>query len=131
MAEGLLRARFAARGRGAVSSAGLAALVGRPADPHAVDLLARRGIDISGHRARQLTPELLAAVDVVLVMDAGQQNAIERLSGSSRGRVHRIGRIGGYDVPDPFRGPPEAFERAFALIERGLDDLHRVFWERT
>lgn len=128
MAEGLLRARFARRGRGTVASAGLAALVGRPADPLAVDLLARRGIDISSHRARQLTPELLADFDVVLVMEATQQKELESLSASARGRVHRIGRTGGYDVPDPFRGTPAAFESALGLIDRGLDDLGRVFW---
>jgi len=125
MAEGLLRARLA--GRGVVASAGLAAIEGRAADPLAVELLAGRGIDISGHRARPLTPELLAAFDLVLVMEAGQQAEIERLSPSSRGRVHRIGRFGNFDVPDPYRQPRPAFEGALALIERGLDDFARAF----
>lgn len=130
MAEGLLRARLEQLGHGSVTSAGIAALVGRPAEPHAVAALARRGIDISGHRARQLTPELLSAADVVLVMEDAQRVHLERLSASARGRVHRIGRAGGYDVPDPYRGPPEAFEEALALIERGLGDMERVFWGR-
>ncbi len=128
MAEGLLRARFAARGRGSVSSAGLAALSDRPADPLAVSLLAERGIDISAHRARQLTPEILGPAELVLVMDAAQQQAIERLAPAARGRVHRIGRFGGYDVDDPFRGSRRAFEHALGLIERGLDDFDRAFW---
>jgi protein-tyrosine phosphatase len=128
MAEGLLRARFARRGRGAVESAGLAALVGRPADPLAVSLLAARGVDLSGHRARQVTPELLAGFDLVLVMDADQQRELEALSRAARGRVHRLGRFGGFDVPDPYREPREAFERALALIDRGLDDFERAFW---
>src|SRR6266542_2985353 len=63
MAEGLLRARFVGHRRARIESAGLAALEGRPADPIAVELLAERGIDISAHRARQLTPELLAAFE--------------------------------------------------------------------
>lgn len=131
MAEGLLRARLARRGRGTVESAGIAALVGRPAEAEAIEAVARRGVDISAHRARQLTPELLAAADVVLVMEDGQRRYLERLSSSARGRVHRIGRAGGFDVPDPYRGPPAAFEEALALIERGLDDMERVFWERS
>jgi protein-tyrosine phosphatase len=128
MAEGLLRARFAARGRGTVASAGLAALVGRPADPHAVALLAERGLDLTGHRARQLTPELIADADLVVVMEEGQRQAIERLSRAARCRVHRLGRFGGFDVEDPYRHPREAFERALAQIERGLDDFERAFW---
>ena len=128
MAEGLLRVRFAARGRGTVTSAGLAALAGRPADPLAVALLAERGVDISAHRARQLTPELVAGADLVIVMETAQQQAIERLSAASRGRVHRLGRFGGFDVEDPYRRPRDAFERALAQIERGLDDFDRAFW---
>lgn len=131
MAEGLLRARLARLGHGAVASAGLAALVGQPAEPNAVEAVARRGVDISAHRARQLTPELLAAADVVLVMEDRQRQHLERLSASSRGRVHRIGRVGGYDVPDPYRGPMGAFEEALGLIERGLEDMERVFWGRS
>lgn len=128
MAEGLLRARFEATGRGTVSSAGLAALVGRPAEPHAVALLAARGIDLSGHRARQLTPELVAAADVVLVMEEAQRLRVARLAPAASVRVHRLGHYGGYDVPDPFRGPAAEYERALELIERGLDDMGRVFW---
>lgn len=128
MAEGLLRSRFEKRGRGEVSSAGIAALVGRPADPFAVELLAERGIDISTHRARQLTPELLAGADLVLVMDEAQRLHLERLSSSARGRVHRIGRAGGFDVPDPYRGTRQDFERALGLVERGLDSLGKIFW---
>jgi protein-tyrosine phosphatase len=128
MAEGLLRGRFAARGRGSVSSAGLAALVGRPADPLAVALLAERGVDLAAHLARQLTPELIADADLVIVMEEGQRQAIERLSRAARGRVHRLGRFGGFDVEDPYRKPREAFERALAQIERGLDDFDRAFW---
>jgi protein-tyrosine phosphatase len=128
MAEGLLRARFARRGRGAVESAGLAALVGYPADPIAVALLAERGIDISGHRARQLTPDLFARFDLVLVMDAAQERRLASLAPFARARIQRIGGYGGFDVPDPYGEPRPAFDRALALIERGLDDYERAFW---
>lgn len=128
MAEGLLRARLARVGHGTVESAGIAALVGRPAEPFAVEAMARRGIDISAHRARQLTPELLSQADVVFVMEDRQRQHLERLSSLARGRVHRLGREGGFDVPDPFRGTPADFEKALALIERGLDEMDRVFW---
>ncbi len=131
MAEALLRARFDARGRGTVASAGITALVGRPADPMAIELLAERGIDLSGHRARQLTPEMIGGADLVLVMEAEQQQELERLSRAARGRVHRLGRFGGFDVEDPYRLPRPAFERALRQIERGLDDFDRAFWKAS
>lgn len=130
MAEGLLRERFARLGRvgAVVESAGLAALVGYPADPIAVALLAERGIDISGHRARQLTPELVARFDLLLVMDAMQERRLSLLAPASRARIQRLGGYGGFDVPDPYGEPRPAFERALVLIERGLDDYERAFW---
>ena len=128
MAEGLLRARFGARGRGAVESAGLAALEGRPAEPMAVALLAERGIDISGHRARQLTPELLRAFDLVLVMGGAQERRLAALAPWARPRIQRLGGYGGFDVPDPYGEPRSAYERALALIERGLEDYERELW---
>lgn len=128
MAEGLLRTRFQRRGAGTVASAGLHALVGRPADPLAVKLLAERGVDLSEHRARQLTPDLLVEFDLVLVMEDAQRRALEALSRAARGRVHLLGRFGGFEVPDPYRRPRAAFEEACALIERGLDDFERAFW---
>lgn len=129
MAQAVLARRLAGRGALAiVESAGIAALVGRPADPMALQLMVEHGFDISAHRARQLTPELIRSFELVLVMEAEQQREIEAMLPSARGRVHRIGRWGNFDVPDPFRRDREAFERAFALIVRGVDDLERAFW---
>jgi protein-tyrosine phosphatase len=129
MAEAELMARLRKRGTQAVvESAGLAALVGRPADPIARELMLERGADISVHRARQLTPELTRSFELILVMDAEQQRAVEAMFPGARGRVHRIGRWGAFDVPAPYRQDRPAFERALQLIVRGIDDLEKAFW---
>lgn len=128
MAEAILAHRLATRGV-KVESAGIAALVGHPADPVAQALLRQRGLDLSAHRARQLTPELARGFDLVLVMEAGQQRAVEALEPTARGRVHRLGRWGGFDVPDPYRQNRAAFERALSLIDRGVEDLVKTFWK--
>ena len=82
-----------------VESAGIAALVNQPADPLACALLAERGLDLSAHRARQLTPILAAAFELILVMDDRQQRAVEKMFPAARGRVHRLGRFVGFDIP--------------------------------
>lgn len=131
MAEALLSERLRLRGASAtVESAGIAALVGKPADPIAEALMRERGLDIAAHRARQLTPDLICSFELILVMESGQERAVESILPSARGRVHRIGRWGGFDVPDPFRQPREKFERALELIERGIEDLEKAFWAR-
>jgi len=129
MAEVLFAHRLRERGFSAtVESAGIAALVGKPAEQHAQDLMRDRGLDLSGHRARQLTLDLLRQFDLVLVMEARQQKAVEALWPGARGRVHPIGKMGKFDVPDPYRQDRAAFERALAFIERGLDDFEKAFW---
>ncbi|WP_242392036.1 low molecular weight protein-tyrosine-phosphatase [Anaeromyxobacter oryzisoli] len=130
MAEALLRVRFEASGRGVVASAGLAALEGRGAEPEAIALLATRGVDLSRHRARQLTAALAKKFDLVLVMEDAHRRAVEALAPAVRGRVQRLGRYGGFDVPDPYRRGRAAFEEALALIERGLEENLREVWSR-
>ena len=87
-----------------------------------------RGIDISGHRARQVTPDLVAASDLVLVMERGHEAAVLAIAPQARGKVHSIGKFGNFDVPDPYRQPRAAFEEALRLVDRGIDDYERAFW---
>lgn len=128
MAEALLRARLAGRPGARVESAGVAALVGRPASPEAQELMAERGLDLSAHRARQLTPELVRDFDLVLVMEEGHRRAVEAIAPAARGRVQRLGRFGGFDVADPYRAGRRAFETALSLIERGLGEFEERLW---
>ena len=129
MAEALLQDRFAKRNLVVrVGSAGIGALVGRPAEPAAVELMKERGLDISAHRARQITLELVAAHELILVMEARHKKAVESMFPVARGRVQHLGRWGGFDVPDPFRGKRADFERALQLIEEGIGELERAFW---
>ncbi len=129
MAAALLKQRLSGAFPGSdVQSAGVAALVGEPAEPIAVALMSERGIDLSGHRARQLTPEMASAFDLILVMEEAHQRTVERVFPPGRGRIHRLGRFGSFDVPDPYGKPRGAFELSLALIERGLADFERALW---
>jgi protein-tyrosine phosphatase len=129
MAEVLLADRLRKLGLEAnVSSAGLRAMVGAPADPLAVELMQQRGLDLSAHRGRQLSREIIHASDLVLVMEERQKQLVEGLDASARGRVHRLGRMGKFDVPDPYRRGSQAFDEALRLIDKGLDEIVPVFW---
>lgn|SRR3990167_3823606 len=124
MAEALLNERFkqSSKSSVSVSSAGIGALVGYPADPLAQSImLEKKRIDISSHRARQATLEILLDADLILVMEKEQQRNIELMFASLCGRVHRIGMWGDFDVPDPYRMGKVAFEQAFDLIAQGVD----------
>ena len=70
----------------------------------------------------------ILAADLILVMEQRQQRDVERILPVARGRVHRVGRFGGFDVPDPYRKGRAAFEMSLALIERGITEVARAVW---
>ncbi|MBV8273187.1 MAG: low molecular weight phosphotyrosine protein phosphatase [Cupriavidus sp.] len=113
MAQGLLQHSLADR---IVSSAGFAAVEGACADASAVAVSAAAGIDITGHRARQLSHAHLASADLVLVMNDRQKNEVQLMCPAASGRVFRIGDLSGHDVPDPHGASYAGFEQVFELI---------------
>lgn len=118
MAEGLFKQALPDTN---VISAGLGALAGQPADPHAVDLMRELGIDISSHRAQQIGRNMATRADLILVMDNAQRQELQRLHPATTGRVFRMGELAKFDVPDPYREDRPAFENALRLIQRGVE----------
>jgi protein-tyrosine phosphatase len=45
-----------------------------------------------------------------------------------RGRVQLLGRFGGFEIKDPYRGTREDFERCLAIIELGVESYVQAFW---
>ena len=103
-----------------VSSAGIGALVGHEADKHAQVLMRERGLDVSAHKARQLTSQISRSSDVILVMEQDHQEFIERQFPLTRGKVFRLGQFDKLDIPDPYRQDRAAFEYALRLIDQGV-----------
>ena len=81
-----------------------------------------RGLDITPHRAQQITPELIANSDLVLVMEAGHRRAIDASEPTARGKVYRLGEWRDKDIEDPYRQPRAAFEEALRDIDDGVAD---------
>jgi len=118
MAEGLLRHALPGK---TIRSAGLAALVGQPADPFAVQLMQEQGIDISAHRARNISSQLVGEAQLILTMDLEQKLEVERNHVAARGKVFRIAEARKLDVADPYRQGIESFRAAQALITEGVE----------
>lgn len=104
-----------------VMSAGLAALIGQPADPIAIELMLEYGIDISSHRAQQINQIFCQKADIILTMDAAQKKYIEEKYPSSCGKVFRLADAAGQNIDDPYRQGRSAFEDALSLIESGVE----------
>jgi protein-tyrosine phosphatase len=100
-----------------VWSAGLGALVGEPADPLSILLAQENGLDLSAHRAQQVTGAMCQRADLILVMERHHREELERRYPVVRGKVFRLGDG---DIADPFRQPRPAFDLAFDDISRGV-----------
>lgn len=123
MGEALLKGQAQAAGADlAIASAGLSALVDYPADPAAVKLMSREGLDISAHRARQLDPAVFNEYELMLAMTQEQVNWVIHAWPETRGRIFRWGQWQGFDIADPYRQGTAAFERVLADLKRGLPD---------
>jgi len=88
-----------------VTSAGTGAWDGAPASEGAYLVGLERGLDLSGHRARLLTRELVERADLILTMARHHRARVDELGGE--GKVFVLGEYagrGGDEVSDPFGG---------------------------
>lgn len=102
------------------TSAGLKARVGEKVDPKSLLLAEKADLNVENHRARQLTPEMLQAADLILVMSAGQRRAVAGIAPAALGKTMRLGRWldngNGRDIPDPYQKSWEVFEHVHQLM---------------
>ena len=109
-------------GRVEVLSAGIAAWDGQSASAGASEAAARAGLDLSAHRSRRPSGELLRGADLVLVMEREHARAAETL-GADPGRTHVLSEWPEpgepeFSVSDPFGGSLEAYEECLSRIRR-------------
>jgi protein-tyrosine phosphatase len=96
IAEHVLRALLAEHGGGdeiTFRSAGTRALDGQPMHPHALAVLADRGIDGSDFRTTQLTEQVVAGVDVVLAAALEHRAEAVRLAPATVTRAFTLGEL--------------------------------------
>ena len=134
MAAAIMRRRIAELGledQIEVLSAGVWAEDGHGASPNAVITLAERGMDLTEHRSRLLTPALLAQAQIVLVMEEAHRRSLFYLAPQHLGKVYLLTEMSGghADVADPYGGPLEGYARTVdeleALIDAGMSMILR------
>jgi protein-tyrosine phosphatase len=131
-AEGVLRAIAAREFPGLkldIDSAGTANYhVGEPPDRRTVAAARRRGFDLAGLRARQVQRADFERFSYVLAMDRANLAELERLA--PPGATARLALFLEFapdaqalEVPDPYYGGVEDFERVLDLCELGARGL--------
>lgn len=102
-----------------VQSAGAMAMPGSRATPQAVSALADMGVDLTKHRSRPLTVELIHQADVIFTMGRSHRQAVLAMVPSAADKVLGLDPAG--DIEDPF-GSDEALYRKLAGVLQKLID---------
>jgi protein-tyrosine phosphatase len=140
LAEGVFRRKVEEAGladRFEIDSAGTGRWhVGEAPDVRVRNVAAQRGVDLSGLRARQVHRSDVAgggAYDHVFVMDRANLSATQQLdpNGDGRGRIRLFREFDpepeDFQVPDPYYGGSEGFDRVYEIVDRTAEAiLHRL-----
>ncbi len=112
-----------------VDSAGTHAYhVGNPPDNRAQQTARRRGVDLSGQRARKALREDFEVFDYILAMDSDNHALLAALSPAGKeSKLHLFlefaPQLAQREVPDPYYGGADGFEQVFDLVEAAAQGL--------
>ncbi len=102
--------------------------VGSAPDPRAVEAAARRGIDLSHYRARQVSLADFEIFDMLVAMD--NDNYHHLLGMCDESMVDKVERMMNFarnklfdEVPDPYYGGEHGFDRVLDLLEDACEGL--------
>jgi protein-tyrosine-phosphatase len=121
MAEAMLRQALERAGVQGISmeSAGVGAWEGAPASEGAYLVALEQGIDLSAHRARLLTREMVEQADVILTMGRTQLGKVRELGAGAR--AHLLGEYAGRDgetaeISDPYGAELEQYRETYRQV---------------
>ena len=102
--------------------------VGDPPDARAQQAARRRGYDLSGLRGRQVSRGDFGEFDYLLAMDEANLRVLQRLCPSQH--AHKLKLLMEFstgpaprEVPDPYYGEDQGFERVLDLVEQAAQGL--------
>lgn len=115
-----------------VESAGTWGRDGSRASEHGQTIMSRWEMDLSEHRSRVVTSQILEAADLILVMENGHKEALRVEFPQVASRVFLLSEMAGiaYDVADPYGGPFEEYLETAGelrgLLETGLPRIKQL-----
>jgi len=137
MAEGILKA-FLPEGMKDeidVNSAGTSAWDGASASDYAISVLAEEGIDISHHKSRQITKDLIEESDLIVVMARKHRDRILEIVPEAANKIVLLGELdpkrSDPDIEDPIGGDENDYRKTRdelkALIPLLIDYIAEFF----
>ncbi|MCX5715116.1 MAG: L-threonylcarbamoyladenylate synthase [Candidatus Omnitrophica bacterium] len=133
MAETLLKKALKIKNKTNVEviSAGVSATVGMGATEEVRELLRQEGIDVSGHRARQVTKEMIDRSDIILVMDMVHEQRIMLLAPEAKNRLFLLKEFAKItdselSISDPIGSTMDFYGKILSVIKDAVERIAEI-----
>ena len=113
-----------------ISSAGIMAIDGNSAAELAVRVAEEGGVDISEHRARLINKEIIEKADMILIMDAEQEEAILKQFPEAGKKLFFLGKFYGgknKEISDPYGHSVFQYRVCFNELSMAINGLFDFF----
>lgn len=105
-----------------IESAGTWGNKGYPAVEEVQMVMKDRGIDLSDHRSRIVTKEIIQTAGLILTMEKGHKEALRIEFPEYSDRIFLLSEMVGknFEIDDPIGGPIREYEQTARLLEKTL-----------
>ncbi len=130
MAEGLLKKMLGLHGHQFyVHSAGIEAVDGFPSTPATIKALKEEGVDVSTHRSRRLTLEMIKTAHKIYVMEHLHMDWVLRMCPEAKHKTHLLSEFSSeheketIGIPDPIRMSDNFYKNVLIAIRGCVENL--------
>ncbi|MFH1062473.1 MAG: L-threonylcarbamoyladenylate synthase [Candidatus Omnitrophota bacterium] len=128
MAEGLMKKMAAGNNNLRIASAGVAAFDGMRASQDAITVMKKYGVDITAHRARRLTNQMVKVSDYILVMENTHREFMFDRYWRAKKRIFLLkefaqDKSGKLGIPDPIGRDVNFYEEIARVIKKSIEGL--------
>ncbi|MCX5657362.1 MAG: low molecular weight protein arginine phosphatase [Candidatus Omnitrophica bacterium] len=117
-----------------ISSAGTSALDGMGASSEAHRAMLREGIDLSSHRSKRVTSQMISEADLILVMEKAHRDIIINITPEAENKVYLLKSFMeerpenfNLEIPDPIGKPAEIYEEDLIVMCDSLLGMIKKF----
>jgi len=137
MAEGLLKKYLRQAGKGDIKviSAGVLPASGLVPTQETVEVMKEEGIDVSGYRSKNLSPELIKRADIILVMEAIHREEVLNKVPEAKSKTFLLKEFGvpGFDknglaigIRDPIARPIDDYRLCLNMIKKEIERIVKI-----
>lgn len=130
MAEAILKKAIEESGRNieeyCISSAGISTVDGMNASKHSIEAVKELGIDLSNHRSKVITKELIDNSDIILTMTKSHKEILVQAVPKCKEKVYTLKGFvnkSELDISDPFGGNLDTYKDTMKEIIYSVNEI--------